>query len=275
MAQKKMRDQLKEIRRATSSTPSAFNMSRFPANPNMHKEEGVDHLNLYWSSQFELGKYLSLSEQGYFSTPVLGNFKSLMTVIQFLGAEKRDDKIRNLAGNPLRFYVKQHCGGYNRARIPNGRAVIMHTAYLRLIQNKKMFALFKECDLAFDSYHVIESGLRVREDDAAWVCKGYEEIRRALKENREPDFRFLFDRGERSVYESVIKMLSEGKTEVRIPDMTDFIATYRPMEVGSTAFDPSQVGNIDGVKEVNSVESTSTPLISPESKDDAVVETSV
>ena len=265
MAQKNLRDQLSSIKRATF---------HFPANPNTLKEEGVDHLNLYWSSQFELGKYLSLSEQGYFSTPVLGNFKSLMAVIQFLGAEKRDDKIRSLAGNPLRLYVRQHCGGYNRARIPNMRAVVMHTAYLRLIQNKKMFALFKACELAFDSYHVIESGLRIREDDAAWLSKGYEEIRRAIKENREPDFHFLFDQGEHSIYGSVIDMLSEGKVEVRIPDMTEFIAQYRPMAVGATAFDPSKVNNIDGVKETNTVETSLTPSLSPVSEDGALVEAS-
>jgi len=265
MEKKNLRDQLTEIKAHTY---------RFPANPNMRKEEGVDHINLYWNSQHELGRFLSLSEQGYFSTPVLGSFKSLSTVIQFLGAEKRDDRIRRLGGNQLRNYVKHHCGGFNRARIPNGRAVLMHTAYLRLIQNKKMFKLFKECELAFDSYHVIESGLRIREDDAVWLSKGYEEIRQAVKENREPDFQFLFDKGERSVYESVVKLLSEGKTEVRIPDLAEFIATYRPLEIGTTAFDPSMVGNIDMLEEPNNVE-TSPTSFSPDREEGVLANTPV
>lgn len=250
-------------------------VSKFPANPNSFGKEGEDHINIFWASEFELGRFLSLTDQTYFSTPVLGNFKSLQTVIYFLGAYRRDDRIRRLAGSQLRNYVKNDCGGFSRPRIPNMRAVVMHTAYLRLIQNKEMLKLFVENKLPFDSYRTIESGLRVREDEAFWLATGYNEIQKALQEDREPDFMFLFDTDENTVYGGVVAMLSEGKDNVRIPDMTEFIATHRP-GVTTRRFNSSEISDIDGGATppniTNSVESSPSHPLLPESEGGALVE---
>lgn len=244
-------------------------ISYWPVNPNQRKLDGEDHINIHWSSTSEMGRFLSLSMQKNFSTPVLGNFRSLNTAIYYLGVKNRDDRIRRLVGTPLRNFAKNSCGGFSRTRIPNMRAVIMHTAYLRLIQDKKKLAAFMACDLPFDSYHTLDSGLRVREDEAEWLARGYDAIRKALKDGDEPDFSDIYDKGHTSVYEGILRNLTTDKSLIRIPDLTEFIASHRPKAPGSSGHKAEDVQSIDDapVAEVNSAQtdqadhSTAAPVV--------------
>ena len=65
-----------------------------------------------------------------------------------------------------------------------------------------------ESELPFDSYKTLQSGIRVRFEHTLWVVNAFEEIRKALKEEREPNFAHLMDRDAQDIYSGVLQMLN-------------------------------------------------------------------
>lgn len=162
--------------------------------------DGVDHINIWESAVTELGQVLSHNSQIEFTHHIFGKFSSMEAFWHYIQSEERDDRIRSMAGRSLKNFAKK----LNTQRITNFRAIIMDSNWEKIKQHKLLLNAVKESELPFDCYFVDgKSGLRTRPAFFNWLNMGFEEIRKAIKENREPDFTFLLDRKDTEIYEFV------------------------------------------------------------------------
>lgn len=242
MSSKNHREQLAEIK--NNIVNKAFTL---PVTASSWKEDGVDHINISRYSKSTLGRLLDFDHARAFDHPILGPFKSINSLWYFIRAKIQNDHIRMLSGAELKDFVYNKCGGL-KGGIPNFRAVIMHSAWLRLRSFRDYAAKLKECDLALDSYRRLESGIRVRFEQTPWVVSGYEEIRKALQENREPDFSFLLDKGHLDIYEGVLKMLVPEGSDVGVQEAQPRPpkkAPYQKSKPTAATYDATQIQDIE------------------------------
>ena len=203
-----MRNQLKRV--------SADIKRYLPANPNSWIADGVDHINIFRSSDSLLGRYLNLDFARRFNNPTLGHFRSINSAWFYLRARNRDESIRELNGAALKKYVSSIGGA--KELIPNFQALILHIAYLRIKNNKEFNSLMLSTTLPFDCYQPNENGLATRFAHSGWFAEGHDEIRNAIRENRDPDFSFAMDRNSpyQNVYEGAMNILKPKHSDEEI-----------------------------------------------------------
>lgn len=185
------REQLKNVRAALVSRGVG---SGFPFTPAGWKKEGEDHINISTSSSEVLGRMLSIRNTIPFTHPVLGDFSSLNSLWYFIRAKNPCDELRSYSNfAQMKYFFKTNCGG-ERLHVPMFRAMILHSCYVRILQNEDLTHRMIQSKLPFDSYSIIrESGLPQRFEYTLWFVRGHEEIRKALQERREPDFKEFYD----------------------------------------------------------------------------------
>jgi len=212
------REQLRDV------VPSILH-SRAPVNANQWAADGVDHINISRYSVTHLGKILNLDHPQFWEHPKLGGFRSLNSLWFFLRAKYKLDEIRNLTGYQLKTFVDQKCGGFSMS-IPNFRAVILDSAYVRVKSCKGMAKELADSDLPFDCYRVMpDGGLRTRFEHSLWYSGGYEEIRAALQEGRDPDFSTTMEHHVDDIYAGVLKLLLPDPE--RVAEVTRFAESQR------------------------------------------------
>ena len=195
------REQLKAV------TPFLLLKTTGPSTASAWKKDGEDHINISRHAQTDLGYRLDFDHPRGFDHPMLGSFRSLNSLFYFLRAKEPNDYIRNVIRGELREFVFDHCGGVYPT-FPNYKAVMMHSAYIRIKSLTGYMKTLIDSTLPFDHYRELASGIRERNETTPWLVAGYEEIRKALKENREPDFSVLMVKREPAMYTSVIKRLN-------------------------------------------------------------------
>lgn len=168
-----------------------------PALPSV-MEIGVDgesHINIWNWSKITLGAAMSQFSPLDFSHPTFKNFASVESYWAWLVSANHDDRLRSLIGRELFALNKT----LKKTHVPNLHAMVLHACWLKTKKHHELGKLLKESDLPFDCYYVQRDGarLRIRPPYAIWTVHGWEEIRRAIKENREPDFEFLREVGEK------------------------------------------------------------------------------
>jgi hypothetical protein len=162
--------------------------------------DGEDHINLWEEGEVELGRILSHRYELEFDHTQLGRFKTMEALDRYVMSRDRDDRIRNLTGPALKKFAKNLV----LAPVINFRAIVMDANWQRIKQYPDLATAVKESTLPFDVYYIIrDSGVRVRPARASWFLAGYEELRRALKEDREPNFDFLKDNKDAGTYEFI------------------------------------------------------------------------
>lgn len=191
---------------------------RIPTNASSWEADGVDHINISRYGKTPLGKMLDMDHIRNFEHPLLGPFKTMNSLWFFLRARQPNDHIRVLNNPELRGFVFNSCGGV-KSGVPNFRAVVMHAAYLRIKAFKDITRLMIESELPFDSYKTLQSGIRVRFEHTLWVVNAFEEIRKALKEEREPNFSHLMDRDAQDIYSGVLKMLNPNGNTLSVEEI--------------------------------------------------------
>lgn len=191
---------------------------RIPTNASSWEADGVDHINISRYGKTPLGKMLDMDHIRNFEHPLLGPFKTMNSLWFFLRARQPNDHIRVLNNPELRGFVFNSCGGV-KSGVPNFRAVVMHAAYLRIKAFKDITRLMIESELPFDSYKTLQSGIRVRFEHTLWVVNAFEEIRKALKEEREPNFSHLMDRDAEDIYSGVLKMLNPNGNTLSVEEI--------------------------------------------------------
>lgn len=191
---------------------------RIPTNASSWEADGVDHINISRYGKTPLGKMLDMDHIRNFEHTLLGPFKTMNSLWFFLRARQPNDHIRVLNNPELRGFVFNSCGGV-KSGVPNFRAVVMHAAYLRIKAFKDITRLMIESELPFDSYKTLQSGIRVRFEHTLWVVNAFEEIRKALKEEREPNFSHLMDRDAQDIYSGVLKMLNPNGNTLSVEEI--------------------------------------------------------
>lgn len=167
----------------------------------MHwKEDGGDHINIGVSAFTELGKGLNFGSKISFRHSIFGHFENVECFWHYLRSEDRDDRIRGLTGIALTKFMKN----VNKVQHINFRAMILDAHYQRIYQNDFLYNEIIASTLTFDCYHVNEAGIRIRPSHYKWLIQGLEEIRKALKENREPDYRPFMDNVNVDIYYDVL-----------------------------------------------------------------------
>lgn len=170
-------------------------------NPIKYEEDGKDHINISIFSKTKLGKQLSIMGSNNFEHKVLGRFDSLESFWSYICSPIKDDRIRYLTGKKLKLFVKDKPIVYPT----NFEALIADAIYNSVLQRPSVKKNIIDSSLPFDMYveKKIEnsdkkSRIRVRHHD--WLIWTYEEIRKALKENRKPDFTLLMDKPDADLY---------------------------------------------------------------------------
>lgn len=162
--------------------------------------DGVDHINIWENGVTELGQILIHSSPVSFKHKIFGRFATMEAFWHYIQSVERDDRVRNMSGQTL----KHFCRKMTQARVQNFRAIIVDSNYQRIKQHKVIQEAIGESSLPFDCYYLNEFGIRERPSFSKWLVSGFEEIRKAIKENREPDLGYLLDVRGSEVYEFVI-----------------------------------------------------------------------
>lgn len=161
-------------------------ISNLPASPNSWRKEGEDHINIDRLSQTNAGRILCMDSITAWEHPMLGRFTSLNNFWYFLKAKNRVDALRTAHPRDLRIMVEK-TGGRHKD-IKNFMQIVLWGIYYRVKHIGAASRELLKTDLPFDSYRSNPAGIRSRNNTAHWLVEGYEEIRRAMKEEREPNF---------------------------------------------------------------------------------------
>lgn len=161
--------------------------------PMSWKKDGEDHINIWHHGSTIVGAAMSHYSPLGINHPQYAHFACVDGFWQWVVSRENDDRLRVLTGNPLRSLAKK----MTHRRIPNLRMVIMAACWLKVQQHNDLAKAIKTSTLPFDCYYheAKNKQLRIRPYYANWYTFGFEEIRKALKERREPDFEKLREVG--------------------------------------------------------------------------------
>ena len=154
--------------------------------------DGVDHINIFESAVTDLGKCLSHSSQLRFNHSLYGGFSNIESFWYYIRSEEHDDRVRKLTGNKLKAFADE----MTSRRVKNFMAIILDANWQRIVQYPELKEAVKENTLPFECYSYLkrQDGIRQRPPHAHWIIPLFEEISKALKEDRTPDLtKFLDD----------------------------------------------------------------------------------
>lgn len=203
MTKSTLRTQLGTLRdRISNDRKSKVYASKAIPSAMSWKEDGEDHINISLDSETELGSLLYFQSELDFTHTVFGYFRTMESFWTYIRSKERDDRIRTMPSYALRFFARK----LTTIRIANFRAIIMDSEWQRIRNYKPLLEEIKKCQLPFDAYYINDNGLRIRYNYFEWYLSGYEEIRKALNENRAPDFTFLLDIAGSDIYYYAIQL---------------------------------------------------------------------
>lgn len=162
--------------------------------------DGKDHINVWTSAETDLGAVLDHAGPLSLNHSVFGFFDNMTAFWFYIQSEERDDRIRGMFPSAAYSFGKQ----MTSRRIVNFRAIIADTNWQRIKSKPMLVKMLALSELPFDAYRIDNrTGLRMRPPFFGWLLWSFEEIRNAIKENREPDFTPLLDRPGSDIYEFV------------------------------------------------------------------------
>lgn len=168
-----------QARKSLPENPS----SRFdPAN------DGFDHINILWhKAKTKLGHDLSHFTKMKFTHPYLGYFTSMEGFWFFVRSGCVADDLRYMYG----FQAKQVGRQYEQKWSKTFEEDIMAGNYQKIIQNPDLMESFVSSELPFTHYYLFDrpdgGQQKVSARGEAWMSKGFEDLRTAMKENRVPE----------------------------------------------------------------------------------------
>lgn len=177
--------------------------------PMQWAEDGEDHINITDSCATELGRVLAHNAELPLSHKIFGKFITREAFWHYIQSNERDDRLRTMHGPTLKTFAIK----LSPARVINFKAIIIDTNWQWLKQYKVVAEQFAKSELPLECYYENRSGIRVRPNYFPWYLSGMEELRKALKENREPDLSFLLDRPGTGIYEFVIPAEKQKKAK--------------------------------------------------------------
>ena len=159
-------------------------------------KDGVDHINIWDHAETDLGKILAHGTTVPFSHSVFGRFKTVEAFWHYISSEEHDDRIRTMRGRTLYEFSKK----MTKMHVPNFCAIIIDANWQKIQKYPDVVEAIRQSELPFDCYYRNKrgTGYPLRAPYSAWLVEGFEEIRRAIKENREPNLTRFKDRGDTS-----------------------------------------------------------------------------
>ena len=188
-----LHDQLEKIRHKTVKVQNfkTQDKSNLPGLDTIGTD-GVNHINIWEKASTDLGVALSHMSDLPFTHETYGKFRSIEGFWHYIRSVSRDDRTRMMAG----YKAKKFGDGLQSQRVDDFKAIIMDANYQKIKQYPPLIDELRKSTLAFDFYYLYNNdvNIRIRPASAFWLIDGFEEVRKAIKENREPDFTFLKDR---------------------------------------------------------------------------------
>lgn len=181
--------------RATDDNP----LRSSSPSPMLWKGDGVDHINIFREGKTALGRDLEHGSSLPLKHSIFGKFNTVEGFWYYIQSEERDDRVRQLSGMKLNRFIKQ----LTTTRVYNFRAIILDANYQRIQQHPQLRNGLIESTLPFDAYSVNDAGIRIRPPYFKWLTLGIEEIRRAIQEQRDPDFTIYKDHRDKDIYHYV------------------------------------------------------------------------
>ncbi len=188
-------------------------------------EDGVDHINIWDQGATDLGKLLAHGTALGFRHSLFNKFATVEGFWNYIRSEEREDRLRKLVGKPLRNCIRE----LTFRNIVNFRAIIMDANWQKIQQYPVLKEAVKNSTLPFDCYFVYRraDGIAERPGYAFWLLEGFNEIRKALQEDREPNFDFMKDNKKIGIYDGVITPKKEETKTFTKEDQTELATLLR------------------------------------------------
>jgi hypothetical protein len=153
--------------------------------------DGKDHINVWEKGSTELGRNLSHISYFPFVHSEYGKFKTMEGFWHYIRSKNKDDNLRQLSGTKARKLGES----LDICRVPNFKKVIMDANWQKIKAYPDLINDLKNLELPLDGYYIraANKDLRIRFVSSSWILPGLEEIRKAILENRSPDFSFLVE----------------------------------------------------------------------------------
>lgn len=210
MQQQDFRDQLSSVRQFLPVDIRNDLRNPLP-NANESGDDGVDHINIWADGETELGRGLSHGFNLEFTHSHFGDFVCMEAFWHFIRSAERDDRTKILYGQRLNQFSKKT----NAINVPNFKALIMDANLQKIDQYPDLKEELTDSELPFECYFykTLPKGDKIRQRPAfaPWLIWGFNEIRQALKDNREPDFTPLMDKDDVDIYEAAKNAPSENR----------------------------------------------------------------
>lgn len=188
-------------------------------------EDGVTHINIYNRGETNIGRALHHYEELPFEHSEYGPFKTVEGFWHWIKSVSQDDIFRSVAATKLSALARSH---QMHEYVENFRVTIMDANWQKVCAYPDLAHDLKHSKLPFEQYYYWVNPnpvarqarptdpQRIRPPTSTWVPPGFEEIRKALKENRAPDFSFLSDGNTKGV-ESLPYSILNPKKPTRVP----------------------------------------------------------
>lgn len=164
--------------------------------------DGIDHINVSTMGATPLGRFLAHESNYKVVNPVLGSFSSVRSMWMWLKTRNRDDRLRTRMGASARTLFES----LERREVTNFRAIILDTDWQKFKQYPDAMQALKTCTYAFDTYFYGRgNSLPRRPSTFHWMVEGWEELRRAAREDREPDLTPWLDVEGSGIYDFVFR----------------------------------------------------------------------
>ena len=197
-----------------------FKSNAYYNSPNNVGKEGVDHINISIQSETRLGKLLDPAYLKSINYRYVGKFNSVLSLWYWVRSPNLDDNFRRLTGNKLKLYAEANgvFGNY----VPNFKAIVAKATWSKIKGYPNILKEIKELDpkLKFYSYHVVKSsGVRICTNYAAMIIEVIEEIVKAVKEGREPNYELFIDKPHVAGLDFLEGVLNKVMPKDRIEEM--------------------------------------------------------
>lgn len=153
--------------------------------------DGEDHINIWEQGHTELGLALCHKIEMKFDHPDFGRFKSVEGFWHWLRDKNRDDRHRQSHGMSAKRMAMHNEIIMN---VENFKYHIMVANWVKINNYPALVEMIEESALPFEMYFQNgKNGIYVRPASAFWLLEAFEEVRKAIKEKRQPDFDYLRD----------------------------------------------------------------------------------
>ena len=183
------------------ATKTTYKFSQASALGNKEEDDGITHINIHSRGKTDLGVSLSHFAHTPFTHPYFGYFYSMEGLwyylraaqtfakkdMQKLSAEEKEvwqrmEKSRFLSG----YRAKLHGKDLPYCWYSEFKEDIIAANYQKIIQTPGLAEKMAESTLPFDHYYVGKNKVHITPNNFDWLCAGFDEIRRAIKEGQVP-----------------------------------------------------------------------------------------